>query len=504
MSASKSKKERRAEAALGLSEKEKQAQTAAKKAKQKTVIYTIIGIVVALCVAALLFWDSGVIQKHSTAVTIGDHQYSVADVDYYYNSTLSSYSSYAELYGLDLDQPLDEQEVYEGYTWDQMLKDSAIDSLTSVAMLVDAANAEGFTLSQDGSNEVKQALINIESYATIYGTSEEYFLQANYGKYMTVEDFERILTDYQLATEYVQHKVDSMEASEEDIQAFYEENSVELDTIDYNCYLVSFDTTEKDADGNTVDLDEATIEANRKKAEAQAQEILDALVAGDADKAAELAETYGTTDDSNMSGTSIAYSGFADWMSDRSHGAGSYDLVENVNSSTEAVIGYFAIYVNSRELDDYKGANIRALKISAGTDDDGNYDMDECKQRAEQILATFEETEKDSEAFAQTYTNASGDSNYEGGLRENVSKTAFNDEMTQWIFASSRKQGDYKLFEDADNNCYYLVYFEGLTELPYWKNVCIDNVQQEMYYDWQEEALANYPATNGFGMRFVG
>ena len=47
-----------------------------------------------------------------------------------------------------------------------------------------------------------------------------------------------------------------------------------------------------------MDLDDATIEANRTEAEAHAQEILDALVAGDKDKAAELAETYGATDDS--------------------------------------------------------------------------------------------------------------------------------------------------------------------------------------------------------------
>lgn len=504
MSASKSKKERKAEAALGLSEKEKQAQTAAKKAKQRTVIYTVIGVVVALCVAVLLFWDSGVIQKNSTAVTVGDRQYSVVDVDYYYYSTLSTYSSYADLYGLDLEQPLDEQEVYEGYTWDQMLRDSAVESLRTIAMLADEAEAAGFQLSDAGKDEVTKAIINIESYATIYGVSKDYYLKATYGEYMTAKDFERILTEMQLANEYGQQKIASMEASEEDIQAFYEENSIQLDTIDYNCYLVSFDTTEKDADGNTVELDEATIEANRKKAEAQAQEILDALVAGDSEKAAELAEEYGATDDSNMSGTSIAYSGFADWMADRSNGAGSYDLVENINASTEKVIGYFAIYVNSRELEEYKGANIRALKISASADEDGNYNMDDCKTRADQLLANFEETDKDSEGFAQVYTNAGGDSTYEGGLRENVSKVAFNEEMTEWIFASSRKQGDYTLFEDAENNCYYLVYFEGLTELPYWKNVCIANVQDEMYHEWQEETLANYTATNGFGMRFVG
>lgn len=502
MSASKSKKERKAEAALGLSEKEKQAQAAAKKTRQKTIVYTVIGIVVALCVAALLFWDSGVIQKRSTALTIGDRDYSVVDLDYYYYSTLSNYSSYASTYGLDLQKPLDEQEVYEGYTWDQMLKDNAVTSLSSIAMLAGEAEAAGYELSQDGRNNVEMSLMNIQAYAKLYGVTEDYYLQTSYGKYMTVKDYQRILTEIQLASEYGQHMIDSMEYTDDDIQAFYEENSAELDTIDYNCYLVSFATTEKDADGNTVDLDEATIEANRTKAKDQAQEILDALVAGTPAKAAQLAEQYGATDDSNMSG--ISYSGFADWMSDRSHKAGSYGLVENVSASSDDVIGYFAIYVNSRELDNYKGANLRVLRVAAGSDAEGNYDMDECQERAEKLLSNFEEGGKTREAFIEVYNNAGGDSTYPDGLRENVSKKAFNEEITEWIFASSRKQGDYQLFKDADNNCFYLIYFEGLSDLPYWKSVCISNVQYEKYQDWQEETLANYTTENGFGMRFVG
>ena len=505
MSASTSKKQRKAQAALGLSEKEIQAQAAAAKTKQKTVIYTVIGVVVALVVCLLLIWDSGVIQKNSTAVTIGDDNFSVADVDYYYYSTLSSYSNYASLYGLDTSAPLDEQEVYEGYTWDQLLKDSAISYLTTVAMLKDEAAKAGYELSQDGRNIVTQTLLNIEAYATLYGTTEEGYLKSCYGQYMTEKEFERILTDYQLATEYSQILTDSMEASEEDVVAFYKENSAELDTIDYNCYLVSFETTKKDADGKTVDLDEATIEANRKEAKVQAQEILDALVAGDKAKAAELAKTYGATDDSNMSGSAIAYSGFADWMSDNSHGAGSYGLVDNISASDEkTVLGYFAIYVNDRYLDEYCGANVRVLPIIADTNEDGSYKMDECKKRADQILANFEATDKTSEGFATVYANAGGNTNYKGGLYEDLSKTTFSDDISGWIFDSARKQGDYTLMEDAENGRCYLLFFESISDVPYWRAVCTANVQSQMYADWEEASMPNYEAVEGFGMKFVG
>ena len=63
--------------------------------------------------AALLVWDSGVIQKNMTAVTIGDRKYTAVDVDYYYYSSYSTYANYASTYGLDTSKPLDEQEVIE-------------------------------------------------------------------------------------------------------------------------------------------------------------------------------------------------------------------------------------------------------------------------------------------------------------------------------------------------------------------------------------------------------
>ena len=518
MSASTSKKQRKAQAALGLTEKEIQAQAAAAKAKKRTVIYSVIGIVVALCVCLLLVWDSGVIQKNSTALTIGNEEFGVTDVDYYYYSTLSSYSSYASIYGLDTSAPLDEQEVYEGYTWDQMLKDSAISYLTNVAMLKDAAAKAGYTLSQDGSNIVAQTLLNIEAYATLYGTSEESYLKSCYGKYMTVEDFERILRDYQLASEYSQVLTEGMEPSEEDIVAFYGEHSAELDVIDYNCYLVSFETTTTEehegashgssAEGthtHTVDLDEATIAANKAEAKAHAQEILDALVAGDSAKAASLAKNYGATDNSNMSSSAIAYSGFADWMNDSTHGAGSYGLVENVSASDgKTVLGYFAIYVNSRERADYHGANIRVLPISADKESSGNFKMAECLERAERILANFEATDKTSEDFVTVYGNSGVSNGYEGGLYEDLSKNTFNDEITEWIFNPARVHGDYTLMEDAEYGCYYLIFFEGISDSSYWHAISARNVQANMYTEWEEANLPNYEAKEGSGMNYVG
>lgn len=501
MSASRNKKERKIEAD-SLTQKKQMAQADAAKAKRKNILYIVLGVLVTILIAALLFWDSGFIQKRTTAATIGDNEYKVVDLDYFYYSTLNGYGNNAEAYGLDLKKPLDEQEAYDGYTWQDVLTDNALTSLNSVAVLANQAREAGYELSEQGQSNVQAALQNAEAYATIYGSSVEQFLKATYGKYMTIEDYTRILTEIQLAGEYGNQVMEGMEASDEEINSFYQEHTADLDTIDYSCYLVPFETTTKDPDQGEIPLDADTIEANRQEAEAHAQEILDALVAGKDIEAKKLAETYGAVDNSNKLG--ISYTGYADWMADSSHKAGSHALVENKHASSDEVIGYYAIYVNDRKLDEYNGANLRVLRIAANSDQEGNFDMDDCKTRAEAVLAEFEATDKTADNFAQIYNGSSADKNYPDGLRENVSKRQFNETMTEWIFDAERTQGDYQLFESAEDHSYYLVYFEGLSDLPYWKSVCISNVQQTKYSEWLDEQLEANPIEKASGLKYIG
>lgn len=502
MSASKTKKERRADAFNGMTQKQLQDAIAAKRSHRNAIIYTIIGIVVGLCVIALLVWDNGVIQRHSTAITIGTKSYGVVDVDYYYYSTYSNYSSYASTYGLDTSKPLDEQEIYEGYTWDQMLKDNAISYLTNISILAQEAEADGYELSEDGQSQVEAAINNISAYAKLYGISENYYLQNGYGKYMTSKDYRRILTEAQLASEYATQKQESFDITDEEIDTYYTENSATIDTIDYTCYLVSFDRTEQDSDGNTVDLDDETIEDNRAEAEAHAQEITDALVAGETDKAAELAETYGATDNSNSS--AISYTGFADWMNDTSHQAGSSGVIENTSSSGN-VTGYYAMYVNQRYLDEYYGANARVIRLDATKDDDDNYDMDSVEKTAQTLLDEYNSGDKTAESFGTLADDNSSDaSSYEGGLHENLSKNAYNDEVVAWLFDDSRQNGDTSIFRDDDNHVCYVIYFDSFADTPYWRTTSADSLRSEKYNDWMDEETEQYTATQGNGMKFVG
>ena len=98
MSASREKKSRQGKPEE-LTEKQLKAKQEAAQAKRNSVIYTVIGVVCAVAAAALLVWNSGIFQSREAVVTIGGENYTATDVQYYYNSVLNQYYTYAQ-YGM--------------------------------------------------------------------------------------------------------------------------------------------------------------------------------------------------------------------------------------------------------------------------------------------------------------------------------------------------------------------------------------------------------------------
>ena len=97
MSASREKKQRLS-SGEALTQKELKERKEAEAAKRKTITYWIVGIVVVILVAALLIWDSGLIQRNMTAATIGGENLSVAEMQYYYNSARQSEIQQQQMY----------------------------------------------------------------------------------------------------------------------------------------------------------------------------------------------------------------------------------------------------------------------------------------------------------------------------------------------------------------------------------------------------------------------
>ena len=114
MSASREKKQRQDDPNQGLTQKQIKERKEAAIKKRNTVIYTVIGVVVAVLVVALLVWNSGFFQSRTVAMTINGRDYSPAEVSYYYGQTKQSYGYYLSMMGYDStksdrDQVVDEE-----------------------------------------------------------------------------------------------------------------------------------------------------------------------------------------------------------------------------------------------------------------------------------------------------------------------------------------------------------------------------------------------------------
>ena len=135
MSASREKKIRQDLAAKGITDP-KAIREAEEKDQQhrSNMLYGGIAVVFVLVAAFLLLWNSNVLQRGATAVTVDGEKYSAAEVDYFYYNAYSSIrqNQYASYMGIDTSKPLSQQDlssmaklmlgVDEDMTWDAYLK----------------------------------------------------------------------------------------------------------------------------------------------------------------------------------------------------------------------------------------------------------------------------------------------------------------------------------------------------------------------------------------------
>ncbi len=509
MSASREKRQR--QTMTGLSEKEKQAALEAAKAKKKARLYVAIGVVAAIAVAALLIWDSGFIQKNLTAYTVNGHNYTIADVEYFYYSEYNSYYSTYGTYLFDDDLSLKEQTVYtdedgNAVTWHDMLLADSLSTLEGMTLLYDEAVANGYSLSDEGVEAVEETMAYLSVYAAYYGVTESYYISYLYGEYMTASHLEELLTMYELASEYSDLISEGFVAAvtEAEMDEYYAENADSLDTYDYDVYYIDGTAEEtEDEDGNTIEATEEEEEAAMANAYELADALAIALSEGDDDTVQALVDdesglvhSYGSYAGTKGSSVSANYS---DYVTDADRSAGEVGIIEST-------YGYYVVVFNGRELDEYYPVTYRDIHLTAEVDDDADEPTDEqmenCLANAEAIyeLSTTEEL-----FIAQVASTSDSSSVDNEGLNESYLKSSVSDSnVYAWLFNEARSEGDMEIVEDEDGTGYYILYFVGYDETPYWRQSVASTLGSESYSAWYEELSADITTSNGMGYGLIG
>lgn len=505
MSASREKKKRQELVSSGSVESR-----AAREAKQKAAekrssrLYTAVAVIFVVAAIALVVYNSNIIQRRQVALTVGDKEYTAADVSYYYSNAYQNFVNSSNgymmvAYGmLDTSKPLDSQTCYlsEEQTWAEYFQEQAVDSIRAVDIALAKAEEEGMTLTEEDMEDFTSTVETLKTQAQSNGYSYSSYLKAIYGEVMTTGIYEKNLKNDLLASKYNQAYYDTLSVSEDEVNAYYEENKNSYDTVD-GAY-VQLNATPVDADGETISepTDEQKSQA-MEEAKQAAREILEAYLLG-----ADLEVLASSYEGTYTSDEELTYSSTVplEWLFDESRGAGDLEILEDADNSR----CYVALF-NSRSQNTTPSTyDVRHILITEDSLElaDGEEATDEMVlAKAEEILAGWDGTEEGFAALAEEYSTDTG-SNTNGGLYEEVYQGTMTDEFEEWCLAEGRKAGDTGIVETSYGQ--HIMYFVGASDVPYWYYACEATLLNEQYSAWQDELLETVTAEVQSGMKYVG
>lgn len=461
--------------------------TNAPRKSKKTVWITVLVIVVAALAAVSYFTSQG-FQRTKNVGTIGSDKISEAEFAYFYQTTYQDY--YANLYNtygeavqyfIDTSKPLDQQNYSSDMTIHDYVTQTTCVGLKEIHTICQAAEKAGYTISESGKINVENAVKSLDTSAEQAGYTVSMYLRALYGHGMNKAIYKDCIEKIVLADEYAGTIAESFTYTDEDIDAYYQANKVDYDTIDLR--MVSIPGIENE-DG-TIDLTEAEAKAKEALETCKDEEALSqfAVDLSDEDEVAEADDTLYTYVPSSQ----LQIEGMTEWFYDEARQYGDMEIFAGENAY------YVAFYIDRHDID-YSTVNMRhILAIPSETDENGVYTEESTEAALNAINEYYEEweasdmTEETFATMANVYSQDPG-SNQNGGLYSDVYKGQMNKIVNDWIFDESRKDGDTAILQSA--NGFHILYFAGETGNNY-KTVSVSNaMRQADYSSWYSEAEA--------------
>ena len=493
------------------------------RADRRTMaLYTLVGVVVVVAAVVLLVWNSGILQRTLTAVEVDGVKYTAADVEYYYNSAynqiVNTYMN--QYYSTPFDTSIStEKQVYDeetGQTWHDYLMESALANLTHDTALAAQAEAAGHTLSAETQEELDALLTQLDTGWISYGyANRDAFIRASYGSHMTYDRLVELFQRQALAGDWAQDQLDAIAYTDEEYEAYYEENADLLDTYILSQFLIQARVETTDEDGNAIEMTDeekaAALEEAKAEREPLVQELRERLEAGE-DPAA-LAEEY--ADDLYLSSVSVLVAGssfsgypYADWAMEAGRTAGDV-TVEESESATSCL--YYVVRFEGRERDDTPAADVRHILVAAeqdeGADQPTQAQYDAAYAEAEALLDQWKAGEATEDSFAALAQENSADagSAANGGLISNISAASgYVDTFADWALDPARQPGDTGIVQNTGSSTkgWHIMYYVGSHD-PIWKQTAFSALQSEDYDQLLADIDGSVTAQQGLGMRFV-
>jgi len=436
------------------------------KEKKEERISTTVGIVflVALVCLVASFPIRTYLATHETYVVINGEEVNKVEFDYAYNTTknnyITQYGSYLSYFGLDTSKDLSTQMYSDTLTWQDYFEQNAVESLKQNKALMAEAKAAGFTY--DTTDEYNTFKETIKTSAAAAGVSDKEYVRSIYGSYATMGRIEEYVKNDMVMNAYYQKLQEDNAPSDDEIQSYYEENKATYDSVDYRLTTIEADLptepteladpveeTAADTTGTTdgTAATDTTQDTAYQPSDAEIAKAMDdaKVLADDAEQTvAKDGEAH-----ENEKKSSVNYM-ISDWLFDDARKAGDTTVITNDNSHC-----YYAVAFEKRYLDETPSADVRVI---IPTED----------KTGEEILEEWKNGAATEDSFAELCKKYTQDTSAveNGGLFEQVTKTGMTEELSNWIFDSSRQAGDTVAITVSDTT--YVLYYIGQDQ-PEWK-----------------------------------
>ena len=436
------------------------------KEKKEERISTTVGIVflVALVCLVASFPIRTYLATHETYVVINGEEVNKVEFDYVYNTSknnyITQYGSYLSYFGLDTSKDLSTQMYSDTLTWQDYFEQNAVESLKQNKALMAEAKAAGFTY--DTTDEYNTFKETIKTSAAAAGVSDKEYVRSIYGSYATMGRIEEYVKNDMVMNAYYQKLQEDNAPSDDEIQSYYEENKATYDSVDYRLTTIEADLptepteladpveeTAADTTGSTdgTAATDSTQDTAYQPSDAEiAKAMEDAKVL--ADDAEQTVAKDGEAHE-NEKKSSVNYL-ISDWLFDDARKAGDTTVITNDNSHC-----YYVVAFEKRYLDETPSADVRVI---IPTED----------KTGEEILEEWKNGAATEDSFAELCKKYTQDTSAveNGGLFEQVTKTGMTEELSNWIFDSSRQAGDTVAITVSDST--YVLYYIGQDQ-PEWK-----------------------------------
>lgn len=396
----------------------------AAREKRNSMIFRIIciAIVVAIVGTAGYFGVTKYLDYRTVTkdlyLSVGDHQLTKLEYDYYFNTTVNNYvntySYYLSYIGLDTTQPLDEQQYSEDMTWQEYFEEATITQIQQEYALLDDASANAFEY--DASEDYNNFVTNAKATAKESQVTLQNYYKTLFGDYANQWNVKPFMENSYTASAYYDKLLEDHTPTDDEITDYYEEHKADYDKVSF--YSFTFDpanyTETTEEDNAASDDDTTTNSADASTARTLAEEMVSRLEDGedfedlcyeyatdDAKANYESEDTeYSLTEGMTCSSTNISYS---DWLSDESRKAGDITIIEDSTTGACYVLKFVSRTYDESCLDTISSTlSTEAVNEYLDALLEGKYEAVDLKGEISYLTSSEEDASESSEDTSDT------------------------------------------------------------------------------------------------------